>query len=55
MMGAITIFRESNFIFSLVSLIAWGWCTFEETTKKNKMSKDEQESFYSQIKMNHLT
>jgi hypothetical protein len=30
-------------------------CTFEEVAQKNKRSKDECESFYTQIRMNHLT
>jgi hypothetical protein len=55
MMGAITIFRESSFMFSLVSLITWGWVHIWGDNKENKMSKDERESFYNQIKMNHLT
>jgi len=58
MMGVITIFRESSFIFSLVSLITWGWVHIWGDNKKknkNKMSKDKQESFYNHIKMNHLT
>jgi hypothetical protein len=29
-------------------------CTFEEVAEKDKMSKDECESFYNQNRMNHL-
>jgi hypothetical protein len=60
MMSAIIIFEESSFIFSfvnyeLVTKSLGARCTFEEVAKKIKMSKDECESFYSKIWMNHLT
>jgi len=61
MMNALTIFfGEGNFIFifvnyELVTKSPKVGCTFEEVKGKNKMSKDEFESFYNQIKMNHLT
>jgi hypothetical protein len=58
MTSAITIFEESGFVsYGLVtkSLGAAG-CTFEEVAKKIKcQKKDECESFYNQIQMNHLT
>jgi hypothetical protein len=59
MMGAITIFGESSFMFSLggyglLTKSLGAGCTFDKLTK-NKMSKDECESFYNQIRMNHLT
>jgi len=59
-MGAITIVGESSFMFSFVSygLVTkslgvgcniWGGGT------ENKLSKDDCEYFYNQIRMNHLT
>jgi hypothetical protein len=59
-MSAIIICEESSFIFSfvnyeLVTKSLGAGCTFEEVAKKMKMSKDECESFYSKIWMNHLT
>jgi len=59
MMGAITIFWESNLIFNFV-IIDWsqsqvGWVHIWEGDRDNKMSKDECEFPYNQIKMNHLT
>jgi hypothetical protein len=55
MLGAITIFGENSFIFRFVGLITWGRLHILRGGKKNKMSKDECESFYKQIRMNHLT
>jgi hypothetical protein len=58
-MGAITIFEESIFLFSFVVMDWWqsqlSWVHNWEGGKENKMSKDECESCYSQIRMNHLT
>ncbi len=53
-MSAIIIFEESNFIFNFVNYELMtkslgARCTFEEVGNKNKMSKDECESFYSKI------
>jgi len=58
MMSASTIFLgEDSFIFNfvnygLVTTSPGVGCTFEEVKGKNKMSKDEFESFYNQIRMN---
>jgi hypothetical protein len=58
-MGAIAIFEESIFIFSFVVMDWWqsqlSWVNNGEGGKENKMSKDECESCYNQIRMNHLT
>jgi hypothetical protein len=53
--GAITIFGENSFIFSFVGLVTWAWVHIWGGDRENKMSKDECESFYKQIKINHLT
>jgi len=60
MMGVLSIFGEGNFIFSfvgygLVTKSLGVGCTIEEVAKEKKMSKDECESFYNQIKKNHFT
>jgi hypothetical protein len=55
MIGATTIFRENSFIFSFVGLVIWGWAHIWGGGRENKMSKDECETFYKQIRMNHLT
>jgi hypothetical protein len=55
MLGAITIFGENSFIFRFVGLVTWGWVRISRGGRENKMSKDECESFYKQIRMNHLT
>jgi hypothetical protein len=47
MMGALTIFGEDSFIFSFVG--------YGLVTKSPRVKLDECESFYNQIKMNHLT
>jgi hypothetical protein len=60
MTSALTIVGESNFTSSFVS---YGLVTkslgarahFSEGDGENKMSKNECESFYNQIRMNHLT
>jgi hypothetical protein len=58
------VFGEINFIFNfvgygLVTKSLGAGCTFEEVGQgageESKMSKDGCESFYNQIKMNHLT
>jgi hypothetical protein len=59
MVSAIIVFRESIFIFSFV-VMDWWQCKLGQVHiwgggKENKLSKDECESFYNQIKMNHLT
>jgi hypothetical protein len=63
MMGAIIILGKNSFKFSfagyglLTKSLGLG-CTFEEVAQKNKnkkMSKDEYEYFYNQIRMNNLT
>jgi hypothetical protein len=41
--------------YGLVTKSSKARCTFEEVKGKCKMSKDECESFYNQIWMNHLT
>jgi hypothetical protein len=58
-MGAITIFEKCIFIFSFV-VMDWsqnqlGWVHIWGGGGENKMLKDECESFYNQIRMNHLT
>jgi len=55
MIGAINIFGKNNFIFSFVGLVTWGWVHIWGGVKEKKMSKDECEYFYKQIRMNHLT
>jgi hypothetical protein len=55
MIGAITIFWESSFILSFVGLVIWGWVHIWGGGRENKMSKNECETFYQQIRMNHLT
>jgi hypothetical protein len=60
MMSAIIFFEESSFIFSfvrygLVTRSLEAGCTFEEVAEKIKNLKDEYETFYNQIQVNHLT
>ncbi len=55
MIGAITIFRDNSFIFSFVGLVIWGWVHIWGRGRENKMLEDECETFYKQIRMNHLT
>jgi hypothetical protein len=59
MMGAIIIFEEYIFIFNFVIIYWWwsqlGWVHIWEGGRKNKMSKNECEYFYNQIRMNNLT
>ncbi len=59
MMGAITIFGESIFIFSFVIMDWWqsqlGRVHIWEGGRENKMSKDRMWIFYNQIRMHHLT
>jgi len=59
MMGAKIIFRESIFIFCFVIMDWWqsqlGWVHIWGGGSKNKMSKDDYELVYNQIRMNHLT
>jgi hypothetical protein len=61
MMGAIIILGKNSFKFSFVGYALMTKslglrCTFEEVAKKKKkMSKDEYEYFYNQIRMNNLT
>ncbi len=59
MMGVITIFGESIFIFSFV-VMDWPqsqliWAHIYGGGRLNKMSKDDCESFYNHIRMNDLT
>jgi hypothetical protein len=58
-MSAISIFEENIFIFSFVVMDWWqsqlNWVHNCEGGKENKMSRDECEFFYNQIRMNHLT
>jgi hypothetical protein len=58
-MGAIIIFEENIFIFSFVIIDWWqsqlGWVHIWGDGRGNKISKDECESSYNQIRMNHLT
>jgi hypothetical protein len=53
MMGAITIFEESIFIFSFVVMDWWqsqlGWVHIWEGEIENKMSKDEREIFTTKL------
>jgi hypothetical protein len=57
-MGAIIIFGESIFIFNFVIMDWWqsqlGWVHIWRGGRENKMLEDECESFYNQIRMNHL-
>jgi len=53
MIGAITIFGKNSFIFNFVSLVK-GVHIWRDN-RENKMSKNDCESFYIQIKMNNLT
>jgi hypothetical protein len=55
MIGAITIFGKNSFIFNFVSLVKGGWVHIWRDNRENKMSKNDCESFYIQIKMNNLT
>jgi hypothetical protein len=59
MIGAITIFEEGIFIFSFVVMDWWqsqvGWVHIWGGDRISKISKDEYEYFYNQIRMNHLT
>jgi hypothetical protein len=59
MMGAIIIFGENIFIFNFVIIDRWqsqlSWVHIWGGGRENKMSKDECESFYNQIRMNDLT
>jgi len=53
-------FDEDSFIFNfvgygLVTKSLEAGCTFEEVGGESKMPKEECESFYNQIRMNHLT
>jgi hypothetical protein len=53
-------FGEDSFIFNFVGygLVTKSFeagCTFEEVGGEIKMSKEECESFYNQIRMNRLT
>jgi hypothetical protein len=56
--NAIIIFGENIFIFSFVIIdrrqSQLGWVHIREGGRENKMSKDECEYFYNQIRMNHL-
>jgi hypothetical protein len=59
MMGAIIILGKNSFKFSFASygLMTKSLgleCTFEEVAQKYKMSKDEYEYVYNQIRMNNL-
>jgi hypothetical protein len=59
-LGVVTIFGEGSFMFNFVGygLVTKSFgvgCTFENVVKKKSKSKDECESFYNQINMNHLT
>jgi hypothetical protein len=59
MMGVITSFGKNTFIFSFV-IMDWSqsqliWVHIWGGGRQNKMSKDDCESFYNQIRMNHLT
>jgi hypothetical protein len=58
--SAITDFGKTKFIFNfvgygLVIKSPGPWVHISRGGTENKMSKDECESFYNQIKMNHLT
>jgi hypothetical protein len=59
MMGAITIFGESSFIFSFVScglvIKSIRVSAHLKKWRRKKMSEDECEYFSNQIRMNHLT
>jgi hypothetical protein len=57
MLGALAIFGEGSFIFLWIAFMTKSLeagCTFEEVVEK-KMSKDECESFYNQIRISHFT
>jgi hypothetical protein len=57
--GPLTIFLVKIVSYLVLWVIDWCkslgvGCTFEEVGRESKMSKDECESFYNQIRMNNL-